>query len=438
MGDKRIKKLKKQMPISDGLRAQAYFRDMAAEGKILDEIGYVYYYFREEEPKDIRYATKAFAEYPSREELAGYAEKGWKEVGHWDTQFVFATEDPNAEELFDHRETERQEVERQLMEAEKGGHIPNYPVIFAIVLTIGLSVYMKGLSVETAAYIWKEYWYWFVFPLIGIAFDFFHKKRLRKKKEELEEQRQLQEEDRWDDSDADWHGKRVKNTVRISILVLLLAVAGYYGCNINEEAFDMPAEVSYADLPVVRVEELQEGDWKRAGIPVDLSREGFGIRNGTDFQGDREYKDAKFWSRVQNYGVEYKYLPVTERKLYMTQYMEDQQTGELMGIETMYWNYRMELLAKRKFEKVAEDVEYAPGMYSGAKLDWIDAERELLNIPKGAFDELVVCRITSEKGERLQLLARYDDQLMEMKYKGTAKIEDILKEIHNVFVSQAK
>ena len=199
----------------------------------------------------------------------------------------------------------------------------------------------------------------------------------------------------------------------------------------------MPERVSYADLPVVRVEELQKGDWKRYGLPVDLSREGFGIRNGTDFQKNNEYRDAKFWSRVQNYGVEYKNLPVAERKIFMTQYMEEKNTGELTGLQTQYWNYRMEMLAERKFDKMAEKAGH-DGIYSGAELDWVDAKREFPDIPKGTLDELVVCKLTGEKGERLYILAREGTQLMEMKYKGTVDVEKILLEINRVFYSQTK
>ena len=103
-----------------------------------------------------------------------------------------------------------------------------------------------------------------------------------------------------------------------------------------------------------------------------------------------------------------------------------------------YWNYRLEMLAERKFEKLTEHVVRGAGIYSGAELDWTDAGREVLDIPKGSFDELIVCKITGEKGERLQILAREGDQLMEMKYKGNVEAEKILTEISRVFASQTE
>ena len=438
MAEKRIKKLKRQMPLRDGLHVQAYFHDMAAQGLFLNEIGQWYYYFREGEPKEIRYATQVFSDYPTETELEEIAAKGWQLVCRWEKEFVFATEDMTIPDLYDHLEIQRLEVERQITTAEKEGKVPNYPAIFAIVATIGLTIYGKGFSAKTVFDVWKEYWYWLAIFLLGIVFDFFYKRRLQRKKAELEEQHQLREEGRWEDNDIDWHGRRARNTVCIAVLVLLLAATGYYACNMNEETFDMPEKISYAELPVVRVEELQAGDWERYGVPVDLSREGFGIRNGTDFQKDREYKDAKFWSRVQNYGVEYKNLPMAKRKVYMTQYMEEQHTGERTGLQTQYWNYRMELLAERKFEKLTEHVVWGAGIYSGAELDWKDAKREVLDIPKGTLDELIVCKITGEKGERLQILAREGSQLMEMKYKGNVEAEKILTEISRVFASQTE
>ena len=438
MAEKRIKQLKRQMPLRDGLRAQAYFQDMARRGLFLDEIGQIYYYFREGEPKEIRYATQVFSDYPKQEELDEIAAKGWQLVCRWEKEFVFATEDMKIPDLYDHLEIERLEVERQILATETNGRKPDWFIIVTILIPFVYAIYLNGLKAESLMVAAGRTWHWIAILLFGYGFNRFNRKRLQRKKTELEEQRQLQEEGRWDNDDVDWQSKRVKNTVLIAVVAIVVVVVGYYGCNMNEETFDMPERVSYADLPVVRVEELQKGDWKRYGLPVDLSREGFGIRNGTDFQKNNEYRDAKFWSRVQNYGVEYKNLPVAERKVYMTQYMEEQNTSELTGIQTQYWNYRMEWLAERKYEKLAEDVGTGAGMYSGAELDWTDAKREILNIPKGTLDELVVCKLTGEKGERLHILAREGTQLMEMKYKGNVDIEKILLEINRVFYSQTK
>ena len=51
---------------------------------------------------------------------------------------------------------------------------------------------------------------------------------------------------------------------------------------------------------------------------------------------------------------------------------------------------------------------------------------------------MIVCKIIGEKGERLQILAREGDQLMEIKYKGNVEVEKILTEISRVFQSQTK
>ena len=437
MAAKRIKQLKRQMPLRDGLRAQAYFQDMARRGLFLDEIGYLYYYFREDEPKEIRYATQVFSEYPKQEELDEVSEKGWKMVCRWEKEYVFATEDMTIPDLYDHLEIERLEVERQILATETNGKKPDWFMIVMTLIPFIYVIYRNGFNAESFMIAAGRVWHWIAILLFVVVFNFFARKRLKRKRAELEEQRQLREEGRWDDDDIDWRSKRARNTVLIAVVAAAVLAMGYYGCNMNEKAFDMPDAVSYAELPVVRVEALQEGDWKRAGEPVDLSREGFGIRNGTDFQKNNEYRDAKFWSRVQNYGVEYKNLPTAERKVYMTQYMEEQQTGELSGIQTMYWNYRLEMLAERRFEKLAEKIGRA-GIYSGAELDWTDAEREILDVPKGTLDELIVCKLTGEKGERLHILAREGDQLMEMKYKGNVDVEKILTEISRVFASQTE
>ena len=439
MAVKRIKQLKKQMPLRDGLRAQVYFNDMARRGLFLDEIGSIYYYFKESEPKEIRYATQVFSDYPTKEELEEIKAKGWQEVCHWDKEYVFSTEDMTIPDLYDHLEIERLEVERQILATETYGKKPDWFPMVMILIPLVFALYSKRLKSESLLLAVKEVWHWIAIFLLGFVFNYFSRKRLKRKKAELEEQRQLREEGRWDDRNVDWHGKRMRNTMVLGVVAVLLCIAAYYGCNMNEKAFDMPEKVSYAELPVVRVEELQEGDWKRAGEPVDLSREGFGIRNGTDFQKNNEYRDAKFWSRIQNYGVEYQNLPVASRKVYMTQYMEEENTGELTGLQTQYWNYHLELLAERKFEKMTENVKQrGSGIYSGVELDWTDTKREILDVPKGTLDEVIVCKIIGEKGERLRILAREGSQLMEMKYKGNVDVEKILLEINRVFVSQTE
>jgi len=437
MGEKRIKQLKRQMPLWDGLRAQAYFQDMARRGLFLDEIGQIYYYFREGEPKEIRYATQVFSDYLTESELEEIAAKGWKLVSRWEKECVFATEDMTISDLYDHLEIERLEVERQILATETNGKKPDWFIIVTILIPFVYAISLNGLKVESLVAAVGRTWHWVAILLFGYIFNRFSRKRLKRKRAELEEQRQLREEGRWDDNDIDWKGKRARNTVLIAVFASAVLAAGYYGCNMNEKAFDMPEKVSYADLPVVRVEELQAGEWKRAGEPVDLSREGFGIRTGTDFQKNNEYRDAKHWGRIQNYGVEYKNLPVASRKVYMTQYMQEKNTGELTGMQTQYWNYRLELLAERKFDKMAEKAGH-DGIYSGPELDWVDAKREILDIPKGSLDELVICKLTGEKGERLYILAREGSQLMEMKYKGTVDVEKILKEISRVFASQTE
>ena len=436
MAEKRIKQLKRQMPLRDGLRAQAYLEDMARRGLFLDEIGQIYYYFREGEPKEIRYATQVFTDYPTQAELEEVEAKGWDLVCRWEKEYVFATEDMTIPDLYDHLEIERLEVERQIIATETSMKNPDWFIIVMTLIPFVYVIYRNGFKVESLMVAAGRAWHWIAILLFGLVFNHFHKKRLQRKKAELEEQQELREEGCWSDDDVNWQSKRARNTAFIVVVALAAVVAGYYGCNMNEKAFYMPEKVSYAELPVVRVEELQEGDWRRTGEPIDLSREGFGIRNGTDFQKNNEYRDAKFWSRIQNYGVEYTNLLVASRKVYMTQYMEEINTGELTGIQTQYWNYRMEPLAERKFRKLTDKVERGGGLYSGAELDWVDAKRELLDVPKGTLDELIVCKITGEKGERLQILAREGTQLMEMKYKGNVEVEKILLEINRVFYSQ--
>lgn len=146
MAEKRIKQLKRQMPLRDGLRTQAYFSDMARRGLFLDEIGQWYYYFREGEPKEIRYATQVFSDYPTKEELEEVAAKGWQEVCRWEKEYVFATEDMTIPDLYDHLEIERLEVERQIVATETNGKKPDWYLILMILIPFGFALYSNGLK----------------------------------------------------------------------------------------------------------------------------------------------------------------------------------------------------------------------------------------------------------------------------------------------------
>lgn len=435
MGEKRIKQLKRQMPLRDGLRAQAYFHDMAAEGRILDEIGYLYYYFREEEPRDIRYATQVYTEFPPKELLAEYAAKGWKEVGHWDTQFVFATEDPQAEELFDHREIERLEVEQKIMEIDrKLGKGPDFYLLALIVIAFGAAVYYNGFRMESLLAAAGEVWHWIAIFLFGFVVNFFHKRKLLQKKQEMEEQRQQREEGRWDDSDTQWRGKWRRNTAFIGLLVLAMGLFVFYAGNLNEKTLPVPEEISYAALPALRIEALQAGDWLPMGESIDMEKEGIQLNQvGYELS---DYRTKKSWGELHNYTVEYRFLPHLERKVFLTETLQEETTGESAKQETLYIRYRLEGQAKQKFAKEDENNMGGSGIYIGEEAYWRDGTVEWLDVPKGNFDDLHVCRVTSQLGERIHILARYGRQFMEVKYSGTAETEEILTEMEKVFAAQ--
>ena len=89
MGEKRIKRWKGSM---DAIKAAQYLHDMATEGWILEEVGYLFYIFREDMPADLKYAVQSFKEIPSEEELEAYTAKGWQIVDHWEEEYVFVKE----------------------------------------------------------------------------------------------------------------------------------------------------------------------------------------------------------------------------------------------------------------------------------------------------------------------------------------------------------
>ena len=182
MAEKRIRQLKRQMPLRDGLRAQAYFNDMAQRGLFLDEIGQIYYYFREGESKEVRYVTQVFSDYPTQTELDEISAKGWKLVSRWEKEFVFATEDMTIPDLYDHLEIERLEVERQILATETNGRKPDWFIVVTILIPFVYAIYLNGLKAESLMVAAGRTWHWVAILLFGYGFNRFNRKRLQRKR----------------------------------------------------------------------------------------------------------------------------------------------------------------------------------------------------------------------------------------------------------------
>ena len=88
MKEKRIKRWKS----GGDLQKAAYLQEMAEQGLLLEDMGYYKFIFREGEPQSLQYRVEERENVPTEGEKAAYAEKGWQEVCHYETEYIFARE----------------------------------------------------------------------------------------------------------------------------------------------------------------------------------------------------------------------------------------------------------------------------------------------------------------------------------------------------------
>lgn len=420
------------------LEKAQYFHDMAAEGKILEEAGYLYYFFREEEPQELYYQAVVFPEYPTEQELEGILAEGWEEVSHWEKEYIFVSERADL-----YRETGWLQAEKEKVEGELGQKEEKTPTlhIFSWMMTILLLTalfYLSGRGDEGIEALGRSACTAVLFAVAGMVFEFGWNCHLQKRRMQIEK---VQEFGLGNDTEdeLDWRRSRKRHSCLLVLLGILLIGLCYYAGNFNEKTFDMPKEYTYQALPAVDLRKVQEGDWERARASIDPKQEGFWLRMQTTNLKAGEYKDAKLRAEIQNYGISSAHLPTMREKVFTTQYYQDRQTGAECGIQTEYRAYRMESLAERAFRKKQARAESGSGIYSGAETDWTDAKRERLPLPEGSWDAVAAYRMISQtgKGERLHILLRQGEQLLEIKYKGEAPLERLLEEAEAVFAAQA-
>lgn len=429
MKDTRIRQLKRQMPISDLAGSSAYFQEMAAEGKILDEVGYLYYYFREEEPKDIRYEATVFTEYPSAELLEEYAQKGWHVVSHWELEFVFATEDMESPSLFGIDGWELEKVERTLEQLEKN-KISKWDILTSVLLFLG---FVYGVSKGGMDILLSKEAMRFLLPfVIAVVLYFVQKIHLQRKRARLLEDA--------DDgyTEMDWRRNRShhRNWMAAGVVIVLGVI--YWCSGIGGKVSDLPQEISYVDLPAVRMERLAGEDFIPWGERIDPAFEGFRVTPGIDNTPRHTYQDKKRNGEVENYVTRYRSKLLGGKAVMTTQAMQSEETERTEWLETTYYSYPMEFLVERGYAKRAEKARDGGGIYGGKNLIWGDAKRTEIPAAQGNWDSLTVYQWVNaeENAEKRVILVRQDTQMMELHYRGDAALEDVLAEADKVFAAQ--
>lgn len=423
------KKVRRWKSSTTKLQGTAYLREMAEQGLLLEDMSHLMYIFREGEPQYLQYRMEERKNILTEEEREAYAKEGWQEVCHYELEYIFARErDPFTEDAAANAAEIAAELDEEIKLEEKNERTNRYGQLAVIGIGLIAAFLIFGFS-DGTLYLAVRMLVRFL-PWILLAFVLSRRrtKKLQREKEEVLN-------GNISDDYTDWRKGRRATFILIAFLVIGLGVWVFYASDFNEKTFILPQEVSYAEIPAVRIEQIKKGSWEQIGEGLEPEREGIQMGN-IDYVGNAEYRSKKRWGELYNYGIVYRYLPSLESKVFTTQYLQEAEMGETAKMETTYYRYRLELLAERKFAKEEARNMGGSGIYTGDEIYWQEGTVEFLDAEKDKLDDLHVCMVTSELGERLHILARQGKQLMEVKYSGNAEREAILKEIAAVFTAQ--
>ena len=234
-------------------------------------------------------------------------------------------------------------------------------------------------------------------------------RRLRKKKERMLDGETVSARD------TDWRGSRIRTMAVLAVGVLLIGWAVCIGAEWNQKKYDLPLDVSYRDIPAVRLENLEEGNLERIGKNISTAQE----------QDSLYFKLNQF----HNYVIDHRWLLIIEQ-VETNQRVQDQ-TGTEISLNEEYHHFILEVLAEKQYQDALEWEEEKPSTQYG-----LEKHHILTETAKGNFDALHICRTEFGDKTELHILCREGKQVMELNYDGQADADDVLVEIQKVFLAQ--
>lgn len=413
------------------LQGAAYLREMAEQGWILEGMNHLMYTFREEEPQYLRYRLEEREAYLTEEERAEYAKDGWQEVCHYELEYVFVKE----RDLFvDEQEVNQDEIVQELdwkiaqeRKNEKSSRYGQLAVLgigwVTVFLMSGFSKDTFGLALHMAVRF---------LPWIFLAYLL--SKRRRKK---LQEEKEDVLDGTISDEYTDWRASRKATILLVAVLLIGLGVWIFYEGGFNEKTFDMPKEVSYADIPAVRLERLTEEKLTRTGDSIDPEMEG--IRLNANMGEGSMYTLKKNMGGFDNYGVDHRFLLKTEEKVETHQCMQ-LENGRELNLKTMYYRFRDVQDAAREYLDLVRDEIDDDEYWKELEMDF--PERQLIVQENPLFYNQHICKEEWPEGTAYHLVCYGEEnQIMELNFyysDGDITEEQLLKEIEKVFAVQAK
>ncbi len=408
--EKEGKRIKRWRGGMDAVQTAQYLHDMAAEGWILDEVGYLTYIFREEAPRELTYRVVTLKGAATGEELAAYESKGWKKAGNWEEEYIFVKE----RDLWNEDAMERQmmveEIDRRL-EREKTDRKAMGVlglvlfVFFGIILFMqyGTDMFFEDLGIA----LFVQFAPNLVLLLGG---GWLVSRRLRKKKERMLDGETVSARD------TDWRGSRIRTMAVLAVGVLLIGWAVCIGAEWNQKKYDLPLDVSYRDIPAVRLENLEEGNLERIGKNISTAQE----------QDSLYFKLNQF----HNYVIDHRWLLITEQ-VETNQKVKKLADDTEINLDGEYYDFMLEFLAEKQYQDDLDWEKERPSTKYG-----LEEHHILTETAKGNFDALHICRTEFGDKTELHILCREGKQVMELNYDGQADADDVLVEIQKVFLAQ--
>ena len=408
--EKEGKRIKRWRGGMDAVQTAQYLHDMAAEGWILDEVGYLTYIFREEAPRELTYRVVTLKGAATGEELAAYESKGWKKAGNWEEEYIFVKE----RDLWNEDAMERQmmveEIDRRLetdTDMRKNMIIATLAIVgFFLICLIpqyGTELFANGVGMNFLISFGPNLF----FILLG---GWLVNRRLRKKKERMLEGETVSARD------TDWRGSRIRTMAVLAVGVLLIGWAVCIGAEWNQKKYDLPLDVSYRDIPAVRLENLEEGNLERIGKNISTAQE----------QDSLYFKLNQF----HNYVIDHRWLLITEQ-VETNQKVKKLADDTEINLDGEYYDFMLEFLAEKQYQDDLDWEKERPSTKYG-----LEEHHILTEMAKGNFDALHICRTEFGDKTELHILCREGKQVMELNYDGQADADDVLVEIQKVFLAQ--
>lgn len=413
------------------LQGAAYLQEMAEQGWILEDMNHLTYSFREEEPQYLKYCMEERESVLTEEERTAYEKDGWTEVCHYEREYVFVkARDPFEEDVEEQKEEIIKDLDRRIAQEQKGERESRYAQLIIVVIGF-ISVFLiLGFSKESGFAALRLVIR--LLPWILIAY-FASRKRIREMKEE---QDRVREGDISDDY-TDWRKSRKATFVWIFVLVLGFVGWMFYAGDYNEKTFDLPKEVSYVEVPAVRLENLVDGPLKRTGRSIDPVMEG--VRLNADMVKGIMYDNTKKLGGFDNYVVDHRFLLKTQKMVESYQCMMTEDGRELK-LDTSYYKFRGGEASDYYGDVVLNEEDFDESLEA---LEMNVPKRQLVFVETDAFARRHTCKREWPEGTAYHVICQSKDgqQIMELDYhysNGDVTVEQLMDEIAKVFAVQTK